>query len=99
MNIDQIRDEVAEMMGCDTPSGPSRHELTTIDGIAALWPKGWRIEIVWHKGRLCWTATGFYDEKVEHDRGYANRIGEGTTEYEARLRLLHAVLTAERNAK
>lgn len=112
MNIDQIRDEVAEMLGHEptkmdgywmqrTGAGfvikpISEIVPTTIDGIAALWPKVWK----WLKkqrgdGQVLWVATSGM-------KGYGQKevaVVEAANEYADRLRLLHAVLTAERNAK
>jgi len=105
-SINQIRDEVAEMLGHEptkmdgywmqrTGAGfvikpISEIVPTTIDGIAALWPKGYR----WNRSSLAWVAR-----QTTYPYECVSRVEVTDNEYADRLRLLHAVLAAERNAK
>lgn len=62
---------------------------TTLDGIAALWPKGWRLDYL--RERVHKPNPWFASATSQH---WADKAAEGETELEARTRLLHAVLTA-----
>lgn len=105
--IDQIRDEVAALLGWvpPVPDNPfskwhrmnSRQELVvnsigqhpvpaTIDGIAKMMPDGMRLNLT-HLTSGEWAASAISGWE------YAGMV-YGSTEYEARLRLLHEVLGA-----
>ena len=107
MTIDECRDRIAALLGWKIEENgwyvnkhgcPSRiHPVpTTIDGIAKLWPEGW----VWNvdytpdvparAARVCCYAFRAPDGEP--------RVGSvAPTEYEARLRLLLAVLEQQNN--
>jgi len=96
-DIRTIRDEIAGMMGqgwvesegCYDSIDGCHPVPSTLDGIAALWPKGWE----WQ--RLCdggWVAskTRKIDDFIE--------VPDTGDELADRTRLLHAVLRAEMDA-
>lgn len=68
---------------------PTHPVPDTIDGVAKLMPEGWRLALEQRQTGEWW-AEAFRD--VPDDYCPTQR---GPTEYEARLRLLHAVLLAQ----
>lgn len=110
--INQIRDEVAALLGWvpPIPGNPfsnwhrmnSRQELetkgcgqhpvpATIDGIAEMMPDGLRLNLT-HLLSGEWAASAISGWE------YAGMV-YGSTEYEARLRLIHEVLGAKKGPR
>ena len=105
MTIEQVRDEIAKLLGgfvreqlgvvyIYVAEDVTNYPISTLDGLASLWPKRWAWCRVYEYGALFWVALrdDWDDEPYPSIRDTGN-------EPEDRTRLLLEVLRAERNPK
>jgi hypothetical protein len=69
------------------------HDMGTIDGIASLWPKNWKLRIEWLPDYSLWTGEAFFPSTTD------SFFVDSPTELEARTKLLLAILEHEAATK